>query len=365
MKNTFGNAISITLFGESHGDMIGAVLDGLAPGLEINEQYINEKLALRRPFGKISTSRAEADPFKIISGVFNGKTTGSPLAIIIPNNNAKSGDYADLKDIPRPSHADFTANVKYHGYQDYRGGGHFSGRITAAVVCACAILQYALEKKGIYLGSHICYMQGIEDKNIECVEDIKTLANLQFPMLNEKAKEQALEIIESVAKDGDSVGGVLETVVLGMPAGVGEPWFDSLESMLSHAIFSIPGIKGIEFGLGFGFADVNGQLANDNFAINDQKIVTKTNNNGGINGGISNGMPIVFRSVVKPTPSIYKEQQSIKLSTMEEQPLIISGRHDPAIIHRARVVVDSLTAFTLADMLTVRYGTDYLAKDGE
>jgi chorismate synthase len=208
-------------------------------------------------------------------------------------------------------------------------------------------------------------MQGIEDENIKTLEDIKQLADAQFPMLNERAKEQAIEVIETLSKEGDSVGGVLETVVLGMPAGVGEPWFDSMESTLSHALFSIPGVKGVEFGLGFAFADVNGELANDQFSIEDNKVVTKTNNNGGINGGISNGMPIVFRSVVKPTPSIYKEQSSVNLSKMEEQTLIVNGRHDPAIIHRARVVVDSLTAFVLADMLTTRFGTDYLAKEGK
>ena len=362
MKNTFGNSISITLFGESHGEQIGVVLDGVAPGIEINHEYINQKLSLRRPFGSISTGRVEQDQFNIVSGVFNGYTTGAPICILIPNSNVNSSDYSDFKNLPRPSHADYTANIKYNGFNDYRGGGHFSGRLTAPIVCACAILQYALEKKGIYIGSHISYMQGIEDQELNTKDEIIKLSTLRFPVLSQKASEQMEEIIKDIAKDGDSVGGVLETLVLGMPSGVGEPWFDTLESVLSHAIFSIPAVKGVEFGLGFGFADLNGELANDQFVLDNGEIKTKTNNNGGINGGISNGMPIKFRSVVKPTPSIYKEQNTVNLSNMQEETLQIKGRHDPAIIHRARVVVDALTAFTLADMLSVKFGTDYLAK---
>lgn len=362
MKNVFGSAITLTLFGESHGDAIGAVLDGLAPGIEINHEYIQQKLSLRRPSGSISTARVEMDEYQIVSGVFNGKTTGTPLCVLIPNTNKKSGDYANLKDQPRPSHADYTAECKYHGFQDYRGGGHFSGRITVAIVCASAIVQYALEQKGVYVGSHICYMQGVEDAPIQSVEDVIKLANAKFPALSDVARNDMKKAIEEVAKEGDSLGGVLETAVFGVPAGVGEPWFDSVESVLSHAIFSIPAVKGVEFGLGFGFADITGSLANDALCLHGQSVSTKTNHNGGVNGGITNGMPIVFRTVVKPTPSIYKEQHTLRLSTMQEEPLKINGRHDPAIIHRARVVVDSLTAFCIADMLTARFGTDYLAK---
>ena len=362
MKNTFGNSITITLFGESHGEKIGAVLDGVAPGIEINYEYIKSKLALRKPFGSISTGRVENDDFEIASGMFNGYTTGAPICILIKNSNTHSSDYQDIKDNPRPSHADYTAKIKYNGFNDYRGGGHFSGRLTAPIVCASAILQYALEKKGIYIGSHICYMQGIEDCELSSKEDILKLGELNFPVLSDKASTQMMEIINDVSKDGDSVGGVLETLVLGMPKGVGEPWFDSLESVLSHALFSIPAVKGVEFGLGFGFADLNGELANDQFILDNGEIKTQTNNNGGINGGISNGMPIKFRSVIKPTPSIYKEQKTVNMATMTERTLQIKGRHDPAIIHRARVVVDSLTAFVLADMLCVKFGTDYLTK---
>ena len=360
MKNTFGNALTVTLFGESHGEAIGAVLDGISSGIRIDYEYINNKLEQRRPFGNISTARVEKDQYKIISGVFNGYTTGSPLCVVIPNENVNSKAYADFREVPRPSHADYTANVKYRGFQDYRGGGHFSGRVTVALVCVGAILECALEKIGVYIGSHISYLKGISDKPLQGVEDIKTINQAKFPVLDEQAKEKMLQIIQDASSKGDSVGGVLETCVHGLPAGVGEPWFDSLESMLSHALFSIPAVKGVEFGKGFCFADLYGSQANDAFYTDSEKVYTSTNNNGGINGGISNGMPLVFRSVIKPTPSIFMEQDSVNLNSLKNQKISIKGRHDPAIIHRGRAVVDAMTAITLADALTVKYGTDFL-----
>jgi len=362
MKNTFGNAITLTLFGESHGQAIGAVLDGIAPGLEVNLDYIKEKLALRRPSGTISTARVEGDEFEIVSGVFNGYTTGTPLTLLIKNKNTNSGDYADLKDLPRPSHADYTANCKYHGYQDYRGGGHFSGRLTAAIVGACAILQYALEKAGIIIGTHISNMQNIKDSDFTDYTQVANMRNRQFPTITEEAEKQMKELIESVAKEGDSVGGILETCVLGVPVGLGEPWFDTLDGMLSHALFSIPAVKAVEFGAGVAFNYLTGSKANDQFVTDGKTVFTKGNSNGGINGGISNGMPLIFRCTVKPTPSIYKEQDTVRLSTMQAEKLQIKGRHDPAIIHRARAVVDAMTAFVIADMLTVRFGTDTMAE---
>ena len=325
MKNTFGNAITLTLFGESHGTSIGAVLDGLAPGLEINLDYIKQKLSLRRPFGNISTSRVEEDDFTIVSGAFNGYTTGTPLTILINNSNTKSCDYADFKDLPRPGHADYTANCKYHGYQDYRGGGHFSGRLTAAVVAACAILQYALEKAGIIIGTHICTMQNIKDGDFTDFNQVALMGSKQFPTVSEEAEIQMKELIESALKEGDSVGGILETCVLGVPVGLGEPWFDSLDGMLSHAMFSIPGVKAVEFGAGVAFNYLFGSQANDGFKTDGKTVFTKGNSNGGINGGISNAMPILLRSTVKPTPSIYKEHQSVRLSTMQEETLQIKG----------------------------------------
>ena len=362
MKNTFGNAISLTLFGESHGEYIGAVLDGLAPGIRIDRDYINARLKERRPSGKISTSRVELDEFIIASGEFEGYTTGTPLTILIPNTNTKSKDYSLLARVPRPGHADYAAECKYHGFQDYRGGGHFSGRVTAALVAAGAILRSALLNKGITLGSHIIELHGASDRRFESYEkDIDSLDGKTFPTLTESAEINMRKEAEKAAASGDSVGGILETAIIGVPAGVGEPWFDTLESMLAHALFSVPAVKGVEFGAGFAFADMYGSEANDAFAIRDGKIITKTNNNGGINGGITNGMPILFNTVVKPTPSIFKEQDSVDLNEEKDTTLKIEGRHDPAIIHRARAVVDAVTAFVIADMLTVRYGTDYLA----
>lgn len=362
MKNTFGNSITLTLFGESHGEAIGAVLDGLCPGIAIDHEYIKKRLSLRRPSGKISTARVEADEYKIVSGVFNGYTTGTPLTIIIPNTNTQSKAYTP--EIPRPGHADYTAECKYHGFQDYRGGGHFSGRITAPIVAAGAILSLALMQKGIYVGTHVSSLYTEKDRGFgdDILSDITALSEMTFPVLDRDAAERMRKIAEDAAAEGDSVGGVLETVVVGCPAGVGEPWFDTVEGMLSHALFSIPAIKGVEFGDGFGLASLKGSEANDPISYEDGKVVTVTNRNGGINGGITNGMPIRFRCAVKPTPSIYKAQSSINMKTAENTTLEIKGRHDPAIIHRARIVVDSITALVIADMLAVRYGTDWLAE---
>ena len=360
MKNSFGNSLTVTIFGESHGEEIGAVIDGIAPGVKVENDFIKKALTLRRPHGRISTTRQEEDKFRIVSGVFEGYTTGTPITILIPNENTKSKDYKAIADIPRPSHADYAAEEKYHGYQDYRGGGHFSGRITAALVAAGAIVNSALQNKGIFIGTHINSLHGIKDKSINSLEDAKLLGDKLFPVLSEEAEEKMKAEILLAAESGDSVGGVLETSVYGVPAGVGEPFFDSMESVLSHMLFSVPAVKGVEFGEGFGFADLYGSEANDPFIIEDGKIKTKTNKSGGINGGITNGMPITFRCAVKPTPSIYKEQDSVSLSLMKETKLKIEGRHDPAIIHRVRAVVDAAAAIAIADMLTVRFGTDYL-----
>ena len=359
MKNTFGQSVTVTLFGESHGEEIGAVLDGLTPGISVDEDFIRHQLSLRRPAKDgLSTPRAEADEFRIVSGVFQGKTTGTPLCILIPNTNTKSKDYP--RGMLRPGHADYTAECKYHGFQDYRGGGHFSGRITAALVAAGAIAISALRKSGILIGTHIARLADVSDRQMQPTEaDIEALSDLNFPVLDAVASERMKARILSAAQEGDSVGGVLETVVLGVPAGVGEPWFDSVEGVLSHALFSIPAIKGVEFGDGFGFATLTGSRANDPMRLRDGEIYTATNRNGGINGGITNGMPILFRCAVKPTPSISREQESVDLSTMQETLLSVHGRHDPAIIHRARVVVDSITALALYDLLAQRYGTDF------
>jgi len=363
MKNTFGSALTVTIFGESHGDAVGATLDGLAPGIPVDREAINRELDKRRPRGRISTGRVEADEYEIISGVYRGYTTGTPLTLIIPNTNKKSGDYDSLRTVPRPSHADYTAECKYHGFEDPRGGGHFSGRITSALVAVGAIVKGALEARGIRIGTHIHTLFGVKDREFgDLGADIECLDGKYFPVLDSDKEAEMQRVITEAAERGDSVGGVLESAVIGMPAGVGEPWFDTLEGVLAHAIFSIPAIKGIEFGRGFGFSEIYGSEANDPFAVSGGRIVTKTNNNGGINGGISNGMPIVIRSAVKPTPSIFREQESVDISKMENTTLKIEGRHDPAIIHRARAAVDAAIAITLYDMLSVRFGTDYFGK---
>ena len=337
MKNTLGNNLSVTLFGESHGPAIGAVIDGLAPGIAVDEDFIRAQLAKRRPAGRISTARVEQDEFTILSGVFNGYTTGTPLCITIPNTAQKSKDYSKTRSLARPGHADYTAYCKYHGFEDYRGGGHFSGRITAALVAAGAILISALEKKGIKIDTRIVRCGGVEG-DFEAIR----------------------AAIEKAAAEGDSVGGILETVIRGVPAGLGEPWFDSVESLLSHAIFSVPAVKGVSFGDGFEMVDMKGSEANDPFAMDGDRIVTTKNSNGGINGGISNGMPLLIQTAIKPTPSIYKAQKTVDFMENKDAELQIEGRHDPCIVHRAGVVVDSVCALVIADLLTGRFGVDYL-----
>ena len=361
MKNTFGASVAITLFGESHGEYIGAVIDGLAPGIAIDKEYTAHMLTLRRPDGKISTPRKEKDDFKIVSGVINGKTTGTPVTILIPNENVKSSDYAELKTVARPSHADYTAQCKYHGFQDARGGGHFSGRITAALVAAGAICKSALEQKGILIGTHVKRCAGVQDRDFnDYMSDIKDLGNKVFAVLDEECESAMVNKILEAAAEGDSVGGILETAVTGIPEGVGEPWFDSAESLISHIMFSIPAVKGIEFGAGFDIADMKGSEANDPLKTENGRIVTSSNNNGGINGGITNGMPIVFRTAIKPTPTIFKPQNTVDFGNMTDTVIEPKGRHDPAIIHRARVVQDAATAIVLCDMLAMRFGTDWL-----
>lgn len=376
MKNTFGNALTVTIFGESHGAAVGAVLDGITPGTLIDEEYIKAMMDKRRAYGKISTARQEADEVEILSGVFEGRATGTPLTLLIRNADTHSSDYSAMKSIARPSHADYTANCRYGGFQDYRGGGHFSGRITAALVAAGAIVMQELEEKGIYIGTHIASCHGVNDRSFEglcpagqeslgmsngaesfkepLMRDIEYLRNEKFPVLDAAAAEAMRTEIEKAAGEGDSVGGILETAIAGLPAGLGEPWFDTLEGMLAHIAFSVPAVKGIEFGAGFRFAEMKGSEANDAFRYENGEVVTLTNNNGGINGGISNGMPVVFRTAVKPTPSIFKTQQTIDFAEKENTELSLKGRHDPAVIHRAAVVMDAAAALAVADMMAMR-----------
>ena len=363
MKNTFGTAVAVTLFGESHGAMIGAVLDGMAPGVEVDEGFIARQLTLRRPYGAISTGRVEPDRFEIVSGVFEGRTTGTPLTILIPNTDTRSRDYAPLRALARPGHADYTAWAKYHGFSDYRGGGHFSGRLTAALTAAGAVAISALRGRGVVLGTHIARCGGVSDRAFsesDLPAELAALNELPFAVLDAEAGARMRQAIAAAASEGDSVGGVLETAVCGLPAGVGEPWFDTLEGLLAHGLFSVPGVKGVDFGGAFDHTDLHGSEYNDAFYIDGGAVRTRTNHNGGVNGGISNGMPILIRCAVKPTPSIRKTQETVDFLRGEDATLTVEGRHDPAILHRARVVADSVTALTLCDALAMRFGTDWL-----
>ncbi len=361
MKNSFGNNVILTLFGESHGPAVGAVLDGLAPGIPVDESFISSQLSLRRPVSDLGTPRRESDHFQVLSGIYNGMTTGTPLCIMIPNEDVRSSDYAGLEHLPRPGHADYTAQCKYHGFHDPRGGGHFSGRLTAPIVAAGAVALSALRSKGIHIGTHILRCGGVSDRLFgDFKADIDILNQRVFAVLDDADGESMRRRIREASAAGDSVGGILETAVVGVPAGVGEPWFDTVEGLLARALFSIPAVKGVQFGAGFDKADDFGSSFNDAFSVENGHVVTSTNNNGGVNGGITNGMPIVFRCMVKPTPSVQTVQQTVDLERMENTCIRLAGRHDPAIIPRARVVVDSITALVLCDLLTGRFGADYL-----
>lgn len=358
MTFTYGRNIRLTLFGESHGAAVGVTCDGLPAGMEIDEDYMERWLSLRRAWGDISTARREEDKPVILTGVFEGRTNGAPLTVIIENKAQRSGDY--LERIFRPSHADFTACEKLGGFNDYRGGGTFSGRMTAPLVALGAILGKALEENGIYIGTHISRCGEISDDDFdeaggeELKELLLSLRKKHFAVIDDEKGEEMQELIRQAAAEGDSIGGTLETAVYGLPVGVGAPFFDSLESVIAHLAFSVPGIKGIEFGLGFGFSYLTGSEVNDQLINDNGRIMTKSNFSGGINGGISNGMPVIFRTAVRPTPSISKKQQTVDPETMEERELELKGRHDPAIIHRARVVMDSVTAIGLFDLMLER-----------
>ena len=358
MGNIIGNKIKFILSGESHGDYIVATLDNFPAGIKIDYEYINLLLKERRPMGISETKRIEDDNIKIVSGVFNSITTGAPITILIENKNIKSIDYENLKKIPRPSHADYVAKIKYKDCNDYRGGGHFSGRLTVGIVVIGAICELALRQYNIKISSHIKSVGNIVDRSFDIVNfsnldrDIKILEKKRFKVLDD-IEDNIINEIEKIAKDGDSIGGIIETVVNGIKVGLGEPMFNSVESEIAKAMFSIPAIKGIEFGLGFKFSESKGSEVNDMFYIDDDKIYTKTNNNAGINGGITNGMPICFRVVVKPTPSIEKEMLTLNLETKKEEKLKIIGRHDPFIARRANVVVRAFTSFVIFDLLSM------------
>ena len=360
MKNTFGQSVAVTLFGESHGAAIGAVLDGLAPGIPVDEGFITAQLDLRRPFGKISTARQEADPFQIVSGCFEGKTTGTPLTILIPNGDTKSKDYSKTKDLARPGHADLTAQLKYHGYQDFRGGGHFSGRLTAPLCIAGGLCKQWLEEMGIRIGAHIAQIGFMEGEYFSPLNPTLDKIGAIFPTLSAESAEFMQQTIAKARSGGESVGGIIECAITGLPAGIGEPMFGGVESKIAQIVYGIPAVKALEFGQGSSFAVACGSMANDAYTIEDGEIKTVTNHCGGILGGITNGMPIVFRTAIKPTPTIFKPQQTIDFKDMTDVVLSPKGRHDPAIVHRARAVQDAAAAIVMCDALAMRFGTDWL-----
>lgn len=353
MSSSFGQIVKISLFGESHGPGVGMVIDGLPSGIAIDEKEIRSALAKRKPYGKISTSRIEEDEVEFLSGVFGGYTTGSPVCFIIRNRNTDDSSYPYGR--VRPSHADWTAEIKYRGFEDYRGGGHFSGRLTAPLVVLGAICSKELRKRGILVGTHIAEIGGISDepwdeKKLE--DQIRSVDEKRFAAIDEVAERRMIECIENAKKEKDSVGGVLSTAIAHLPAGLGEPFFDSVESVLSHLIFSLGGVKGILFGDGCRFASLKGSEANDGlYYREDGEIGFYSNHNGGINGGISNGQTIFFDTVIKPTPSIGKMQKSIDFVKKENIDLEIVGRHDPCIVHRIRSAVDALTCYGIYDLL--------------
>lgn len=353
MSDTLGNKIKLSIFGASHAPTIGVILSNLPKGMKIDHDFIKYQLAKRRPNGKESTARIEDDEYEIVSGVKDNLTTGEDLKLIIHNKKQDSSAYSNI--IYRPGHADYTQDMKYHGNVDLRGGGHLSGRMTAPIVASCAIIIQYLNEKGIQIGTRIKSIHGISDDEITTPnnEMIASFNSSSFPLLNKKKEELMKEEIRVAKENLDSVGGEIESFILSLPVGLGEPFFDSLESCLAHAMFSIPAVKGISFGLGEKFASSYGSEANDAFRNNNGQIVTLTNNNAGINGGISNGMPVYFKTIIKPTPSIAKKQSSIN-QKLENVDLEIKGRHDPCIVQRACVVADSLIAFTILDLLLLQ-----------
>lgn len=356
MSGIYGMNIKMAIYGESHGVSIGLVIDGVPPGLQLDLEQIEKEMARRAP-GKnqLSTQRKESDSFAIQSGFFEGYTTGTPLCVVIKNSDQHSKDYSILKDKMRPGHADYAGFVRYQGFNDYRGGGHFSGRLTAPLVFMGAVAKQALAQAGILVGAHILQIADIKEENFNPlgIEDkkIAELAGKDFAVMDDTIGEKMQAKILEAKAELNSVGGVIEAMVTNVPAGLGAPYFDSVESRLSHVLFSVPAVKGVEFGDGFGISAMTGAEANDQLHYEEGKVVAETNHNGGITGGITNGMPVIFRVAIKPTPSISREQKTISLQEKCDTTLTIVGRHDPCIVQRAVPVIEAVTAWTMWDLL--------------
>ena len=356
MSSTYGEKIKISVFGESHGNGIGVVIDGLPAGVKIDMDKVLVQMARRAPGNdKTATTRKESDIPKILSGMLNGVLTGAPLCAVIENTNTKSGDYGNIMSCPRPGHSDYTAFVKYNASNDVRGGGHFSGRITAPIVFAGAVCRQILENKGIKIAAHINSIGDVNDIRFDPVsiddELINRLNNSPFSLIDQSIEQDMRSQVEAARINLDSIGGTVECAVTGIKAGIGEPMFNGVEGVIAKAVFGVPAIKGIEFGRGFELAKMRGSQANDPFEYKDGKVVTKTNNCGGILGGITDGMPILFTAAVKPTPSIAQKQQTVDLQKKENAQLEIKGRHDPCIVPRAVPVIEAVTAIAIINLM--------------
>lgn len=357
MSSTYGEKIHLSIFGQSHGKAIGMVLDGVPAGLAVDfaqlQSFLNRRAPGNSPY---STPRKEADMPNFISGIFDGYTCGAPIAATIENTNTRSGDYSNLKFCPRPGHADYTAQVKYNGYQDAAGGGHFSGRLTAPLCIAGGLCKQWLAEKGIHVTGHILSIGGVTDGPLTLDPIDPQIQKLQkhFPVLNPEAGEKMLARIENAAKDGDSVGGIIECIVTGLPAGLGEPMFGGMESKIAQIVYGIPAVKGVSFGSGFACANMRGSAHNDVFVAKNGKIETATNYAGGILGGITNGMPLIFQTAIKPTPSISAPQETLNTQTMKSELLSVKGRHDPCIVPRAVAVIEAAAALAVYDAILCR-----------
>lgn len=352
--NTYGKKLQISIFGQSHSPAIGVTIDGLPAGFEIDFDALDAFCARRAPGqNALSTARRESDKPEFVSGLVDGKTCGAPLCAIIRNGDFRSRDYDKLREVPRPAHADYAASVKFGGHNDIRGGGQFSGRLTAPLCIAGGIALQILAAKGIAIGAHICETAGISDERYNpvtvCEKDFARRG--EFPTLNREAGEKMAQAILDAKRDGDSVGGIIECAVVGVKAGYGSPMFDGIENAISQAIFAIPAVKGIEFGAGFEVSRLRGTQNNDCFETDGENVRTKTNNSGGILGGITNGMPIIFRAAFKPTPSVATEQDSVNLADMENCKLVIDGRHDPCVVPRAVPAVEAAAAIAILDII--------------
>ena len=359
MSSSWGQCLKLSIFGQSHGDAIGVTLDGFPAGMMIDMDHLKQEMARRAPGqSALTTARREADAPEFLSGVLNGRTTGQPICILIRNTNQRSRDYGDGVDLVRPGHADYTGHVRYFGQEDWRGGGSFSGRLTAPLVAAGALCSQWLQKQGVTIACHIQQLGDVKDISFldAPAADYTRLKQMHLPVLTKGLDAQMEAAAMAARSDGDSIGGVIECMASGLPAGLGAPFFDSVESCISHLMFSVPAVKGVEFGAGFGFASMRGSEANDALRMAGDKVMTETNHAGGVNGGITNGMPVIFRCVIRPTPSIGQRQRTVSLRTGGNADIEIHGRHDPCILPRAVPVIEAMTAIAVLDMWKERQG---------